>query len=130
MELYEKNAKSIVTRETIPQHASEFHMRYFWQDKIKFRIINPEVDSSWIPPPSGDVSVQTISIGAKLRLFILNLLRCWLSQRGRNAGLDILPLMRCPKCFSEDLQPRLDGQITCNGCEARYEVADNLFKFL
>ena len=55
VELYEKRAKGIITRETIPQHAAEFHMRYFWQDEIKFSIVNPEVDATWTPPsPSLD----------------------------------------------------------------------------
>lgn len=49
VELYEDRAKVIITRETIPKHAAEFHLRYFWHDNIKFSIVNPEVDATWTP---------------------------------------------------------------------------------
>ncbi|MCR4308142.1 MAG: hypothetical protein NUV80_06295 [Candidatus Berkelbacteria bacterium] len=50
VELYKMHAKAIITRETIPQHADKFRMRYFWRDKIRFYIVNPEVDATWAPP--------------------------------------------------------------------------------
>lgn len=129
VDLYEKRAKAIITRETIPQHAAEFHMRYFWQGEIKFRIVNPKVDATWTPPSPGlDSPPQRLGIKAKLRLILLNLIRSWFSQSGRNAKLDILPLMRCPKCHSEHLERSSAGEIGCKGCNVKYKIDRNVFE--
>lgn len=129
VDLYEKRAKAIITRETIPQHAAEFHIRYFWQDKIKFSIVNPEVDATWTPPsPSLDSPPQMLGIKAKLRLLLLNLIRTWFSQGSRNAKLDILPLMRCPKCHSENLERLSATEIVCKSCDALYQINRNIFQ--
>lgn len=129
VELYEKRAKAIISRETIPQHAAEFHMRYFWQDEIKFSIVNPEVDAAWVPPsPSLDAAPRRLGVKAKLRLMLLNIIRGWFSQGSRNAKLDILPLMRCPKCHSEHLVRSVETEIVCNGCNSLYKVDRNIFQ--
>lgn len=129
VDLYEKRAKAIITSETIPQHAAEFHMRYFWQDKIQFSIVNPEVDATWTPPsPSLDGPPKMSGFKAKLRLTLLNLIRSWFSQNGRNAKLDILPLMRCPKCHSEHLERLSETEIGCKGCNVQYKIDRNIFQ--
>ena len=128
VELYEERAKTIITRETIPQHAAEFHMRYIWQDKIKFSIVNPEVDATWTPPSPSLDAPRHLGIKAKLRLLILNLIRTWFSQGSRNAKLDILPLMRCPKCHSENLERLSPTEIVCKNCDALYQIVRNIFQ--
>jgi len=131
VELYEKRAKAIITRETIPQHAAEFHMRYLWQDKINFNIVNPEVDATWQSPSSSlDTSPPSRELGiiAKLRLLLLNFIRALFSQGSRNAKLDILPLMRCPKCHSEYLERLSAAEIVCKGCDAQYQTDRNIFR--
>jgi len=126
VELYEKRAKAIITRETIPHHAAEFHMRYFWKDKINFTVVNPEVDASWTPPPS-DTPPPQPGIKGRLRLLILGLIRRVFSQGGRNAKLDILPLMRCPKCHSEQLGRKSADEIACKSCDAHFKTSGNIF---
>jgi hypothetical protein len=127
VELYEKRAKAIITRETIPRHAAEFHMRYYWKDQIKFTVVNPEVDASWTPPAADSISHPQLGVKAKLRILILNMIRRWFSQGGRNAKLDILPLMRCPKCHSEKLEKNSAGGLVCLGCDALFKTVQNLF---
>jgi SAM-dependent methyltransferase len=127
VELYEKRAKAIITRETIPGHAAEFHMRYFWKDKIKFTVVNPEVDANWAPPASDSNAPLSLGIKANLRLFILSMIRRWFSQNRRNAKLDILPLMRCPKCHSEQLERKSTDEIACKGCDAHFKSGNNIF---
>lgn len=128
VDLYEKHVKSIITGETIPRHAAEFHMRYFWKDKIKFSVVNPEVDASWVPP-TVDINAPAfkLSYKAKLRLFVLGLIRRLFSQEGRNSKLDIVPLMRCPKCYSEQLQSKSTGEIVCKGCDEHYKTEKNIY---
>lgn len=128
VELYEKRAKTIITRETIPRHAAEFHMRYFWQDKIEFTVVNPEVDASWAPPPVDTSNpLPRLGIKAKARLLILGLIRGWFSQAGRNTKLNILPLMRCPKCHSEKLERKSADEIVCKGCDAHFKTGQNIY---
>lgn len=129
VELYEKRAKTIITSETIPQHAAEFHMRYYWQDSIKFKVINPEVDATWAPPTASFDSIPAkLDIKSKIRLLFLNLIRKSFSQSNRNAKLDILPLMRCPKCYLEDLERSSTTDIACKGCRVQYKIDHNIFQ--
>lgn len=128
VELYEKRAKAIITRETIPRHAAKFHMRFFWKEKIKFTVLNPEVDASWAPPATDASSPPTrLGIKAKVRLLVLGLIRSWFSQGSRNAKLDIVPLMRCPKCHSEAMERKSAGEIVCKGCDAHFKSGHNIF---
>ena len=127
VELYERRAKAIITRETIPRHAAEFHMRHFWKDKIKFTVVNPEVDASWAPPAANSNAPPQLGIKAKLRLVILGMIRRWFSQGGRNAKLDILPLMRCPKCHSEQLERLSADEIVCKGCNTHFKSGHNIY---
>ncbi|MBF0434246.1 MAG: methyltransferase domain-containing protein [Magnetococcales bacterium] len=128
VELYEDRAKSIITRETIPWHADDFHMRYFWQDTIKYTIINPEVDAAWVPPFSlPDLSVQKMGKKAIFRLLMLNIIRRMFSQNSRNAKLDIVPLMRCPKCYLSDLKRASEYDIFCRVCGVKYKIDRNIY---
>lgn len=130
VELYEARIKGIVTRETITQNAAEFHMRYFWHDCINFNIVNPEVDATWTPPSSIlDAPTGHLGIKAKLRLLLLNLIRNSFSQGRRNANLDILPLMRCPTCHSENLERLTTAEIICSSCGAHCKIDRNVFRF-
>jgi SAM-dependent methyltransferase len=126
VELYEKRAKAIITRETIPRHAAQFHMRYFWKNKIKFTVVNPEVDASWSPPTDTNAPTK-LGIKGKLRLLTLGLIRRVFSQGGRNAKLNILLLMRCPKCHSEQLERKSSDEIICEGCDAHFKTGHNIF---
>lgn len=128
VELYEERAKSIITRETIPRHAAQFHMRYFWKDKIKFTVINPEVDASWVPPAS-DTSRTSPRLGfkAKVRLLVLGLIRRWFSQGRRNAKLDIVELMRCPRCYSYAIERKSAGGIACKECDSCFESSNKIY---
>ncbi len=128
VELYEKFAKPIITNETIPEHPAEFHMRYFWQDVIKFNIVNPEVDASWKAPISShDENPKELDIKDKFRLSVLKLIRILFSQNKRNANLDILPLMRCSKCHSENIKKSSVSEIVCNSCDTYYQIDHNVF---
>jgi hypothetical protein len=139
VELYEQNslrgkpgiagsAKAVFTSQTMRENPEVFHTRYFWKDNIDFTVVNPEVDATWLPPGS-DTNTFTPQLGAKakLRLLILSLIRRLFSQGDRNAKLDILPLMRCPKCHSEQLERKTGEQIVCGGCNSHFQYNQNIF---
>lgn len=126
VELYESRAKPIITRETIPHHAGAFHTRYYWTDTIQYRVVNPEVDATWEPPASPTPTGR----GGRIRQMVLKGIRKVFSQNSRNAQLDILPILRCPRCKAEKLTQSTPAEIICGACEARYETDHHIFKIL
>ncbi|OFE11759.1 hypothetical protein PHACT_00135 [Pseudohongiella acticola] len=129
VELYEARAKKIITQETIPQHAEEFHMRYHWKDKIDFKVVDPEIDATWDPPSKKNV-ISALSNGPryKLRKLALIFISRIFSQNRRNAKLDVISLMRCPECISEDLARKSLSEVVCKNCSSSYKVDDMVYK--
>lgn len=120
VELYEDRVKPLITGELMPRHPFEFHVRYYWNNQISFQVLNPEVDANW-PAPASDRAVTDPSASEKARQLIRDLLRGLLSQRRRNAGLDLFPLLRCTACHSTDLV-RHTGAIRCQACELDFPI--------
>lgn len=130
VELYEDRAKRVVTCQTIPQNPSDFHMCYFWSDKIRFEVINPEVDACWSPP--GDdlkgTSAARSGLTSKLRAHLLEAIRHLFSQKTRNASLDIRPFMRCFRCHSENITPISPTEIGCQDCASVIRQESNIYR--
>lgn len=126
VELYEQRAKRWMTRQLIPEHPSDFHVRYYWKDEINFRVINPEIDASWHPVVTNRSSEQGVGIKKNMRLALLKFLRYLFSQNRRNLNIDLLPLLRCPKCLYGGFAGQ-KNQIVCESCGARYDVQQGVF---
>lgn len=120
VELYESRVKSVMTGELIPAHPFEFHVRYYWENRITYRIVNPEVDANW-PAPLVETAPRAPSMAGRLRSGARDLLRSLLSQRRRNAGIDLLPLLRCTACHSTELVSHT-GDVLCTNCSRRFPV--------
>lgn len=120
VELYEQRAKSRVAGEAIPRHPFDFHVRYYWSDRIDHEILNPGVDAAWVPPETFAVS-QCAGGGTRKRL--LRGLRSLFSQRGRNSHIDLVSLMRCPICKGEGLR-REGVTLVCAGCGSVHPVRE------
>ena len=121
--LYEPLAKRYVAGNLIPNHPFSFHVRYYWQDKIDFKIINPGTDATWDSssgeqPPHG-------AQHAGIRGRILDVLRYALSQRARNRQIDLQQLLRCPACLS-DIIVFNDSAYLCKHCDARYPLRNGI----
>ncbi len=120
VELYELRAKSWVAGEAIPRHPFDFHVRYYWSDRIDHEILNPTVDAAWEAP---ETLATSQSAGGGVRKHLLSGLRSLLSQRVRNSRIDLTSLMRCPVCKGESL--RSEGvTLVCAGCGSVYPVRD------
>jgi len=120
VELYEQRAKHWVAGEAIPRHPFDFHVRYYWTDHIDHEILNPDVDTAWVPPET-PVAAPPAADGARKRL--LSTLRSLFSQRERNRQIDLVSLMRCPACKGEALC-REGATLVCAGCGSVYPVRD------
>lgn len=119
VDLYEDRVKSILTRVLIPKHPFAFHVRHYWRDRIIFNVLNPEVDAGWAPPES-DCAAPTVPAGG-VRAWLRDVLRGAVSQRRRNASIDLMPLLRCTVCGGTDLA-RETETIHCGGCGTRFLV--------
>lgn len=108
----------------IPKHPFEFHVRYYWNDRIDFKVLNPEVDAAWPvvasdyqPPPPGPL--------ARLRGGVLEALRGMLSQTARNKRIDLANLLRCPSCGAVGLTITSTG-VPCGKCGISYPLRNDI----
>jgi uncharacterized protein YbaR (Trm112 family)/SAM-dependent methyltransferase len=124
VELYEHRAKPLVAGQLIPTHPFEFHVRYYWESKIAFTVVNPEVRADW-QPPAGASAGHTAPLRTGWRGTALNALRAILSQTKRNKGIDLTGLLQCPACGGHSLT-RQASSLTCNACHAEYPVKNGV----
>jgi len=120
IELYEDRVKPVLTRHLIPRHPFEFHVRYYWKNRIAYEVVNPDVDAGW-PAPVVDRANPPRTVSVRVRQMARDFLRGLLSQRRRNASIDLLPLLRCTACHATDLA-REPQALHCVGCGMRFPV--------
>ena len=124
VELYEARAKRPITQILMPARPFDFHVRYYWSDRIDFNIVNPETDANWkaiagtAPPPVED---KRASFHSLLRKFI----RMVASQGRRNRGIDLLPLLRCPVCHGTELKSK-QAMLMCSTCCTNFLITNGI----
>jgi SAM-dependent methyltransferase len=100
-----------------------FHARYLWNDKICFKIVNPETSSDWFQdPPIVEVDMASNAISEKRRIrdirsLGLAFLKKWYRMRKRRTVV-LEDLLACPECHGQ-----LEGSpesFVCNACRVRY----------
>ena len=116
VELYEHRAKPLMTRKVMPRHPEEFHVRYYWRDRIRWKVLNPAADAGWAPPASESKVEFRRNI---LRRTATEAMQWLFSQRKRNRSLDILSLLRCAACLKGGLRREPDG-LACSACGVRF----------
>ncbi|WP_092215916.1 methyltransferase domain-containing protein [Desulfoluna spongiiphila] len=126
VELYEERVKQLLTRELIPRHPFSFHVRFYWEGKIPFRIVNPDTDSTWEAPasvcegnniPRGD--------GLGIRNAVLEFMRKHCSQNERNKKITVSELLKCPECSAGDLTLESES-LVCQECKRSYSVNNGI----
>jgi hypothetical protein len=127
VELYEHQAKPVVTKELIPRFPERFHVRFYWEENIKFSIVNPNDDANWIPVfHDNDSSHQNLfNWRSKVRVMINGAVRTW-SPAAHNSRVNLIDVLQCPACFSDNFQ-ELDGCVKCLGCGKEYSQKGNLY---
>jgi len=121
-DLYENGPKGLIAGRVIPENPFAFHNRFYWVDRIPFRILDPEVDASWPAPQVEHTTGLQVSLRAKLGRLGLAMARMLLSQKGRNSQIRLEELLQCPNCKSRDLTIG-DSEVKCRGCGKQYDVA-------
>jgi SAM-dependent methyltransferase len=123
VELYEDRVKPVFTKELVPRHPFAFHVRHYWDNKIAYRVLNPDVDAAWVAP-AADASASCSRHGG-IRDSLRDGFRLALSQRARNAELDPVPCMRCTRCHGVQLSREV-AAVMCVSCGERYPVRGRL----
>jgi uncharacterized protein YbaR (Trm112 family) len=110
----------------IPQRPFEFHLRFYWKDRIDFVVVNPAVDAAWPTKETEVVSTYSARSGIPLiKERLLDGCRLLLSQRRRNRSLSLLELLRCPSCTAESLSST-ESALTCLQCRMRYPIRNGI----
>lgn len=124
VELYEARAKHPITQILMPARPFDFHVRYYWSDRIDFNIINPETDANWkVITGSAPPSIE--GKRASFRSLLRKLIRVVASQGRRNRGIDLIPLLRCPACHGTDLNPK-QGMLMCSTCSTNFLITNGI----
>jgi len=121
VELYEHQAKPLVAGGLIPGHPFAFHVRYYWENRIEFALVNPDVHCDWQAPEGAGM----VSHSAGVKAGILNGLRHALSQHSRNRAIDLLSLLRCPTCRAGTIASAGEGCV-CTACNATYPIRNGV----
>jgi uncharacterized protein YbaR (Trm112 family) len=127
VELYEQQAKNVISRISIPKNPFSFHVRYYWTDKIKYTILNPEVDARWAAPAVLNESSRLNQRNCGFRDTVLHAVRLLMSQNRRNRLIHLIELLRCPKCkTSEPLIQTSESEIICGACQGVFSVTSGV----
>jgi SAM-dependent methyltransferase len=121
VELYEHRVKPFLTRELIPKRPFAFHVRYYWQDKIDFSVLNPDTDAGWAAAGVVKLDAPVLGLKARIQAYVLDVARSLLSQGRRNKKIDLFDLLRCPNCGFEHLSKDSES-IRCVNCATVYPV--------
>ena len=116
VELYCDRAGRFVAGELIPSRPFAFHVRYYWDDRIDFSVVNPEVDATW--PAPVDAAPPARERLAGWRQTVRRVLRRAMSQTARNRAIDLTALLACPRCGGDVF--RESTGYACRGCATMF----------
>ncbi len=93
--------------------------RYFWKDKIRYRILNPEEPIRWETPQADTTKNENPRSFA--RRAAMGFFRYLAPAR----KIDLGSLLRCPDCEAGPVDLG-ETELRCSGCTARFPVTDGV----
>lgn len=125
LSLYNRKAKDYISKVSIPSNPFIFHARLYWNKKIKFKILNPNINSNWQAPQIKNKNLSQDSFIVNCKRLVLFLARFFLSQKKRHRNLDVKKILICPSCKSSNL---LFGycKIKCTSCNAAFNYEKDI----
>lgn len=125
VDMYENKAKNEFIK-LISKHPEPFFVRFYWKDKIDYEIVNPEVDANWAyPDQCNDENYSHKTLKIVFRELMRKTCRYLMSQRDRNKQIDMIKIICCPTCSSDNLSKR-ESNIFCKGCSTSYPIRDGV----
>ncbi len=97
-----------------------FHVRYFWRDKIKFRIINPEADVGWINNLKTSLIIDTNTSYQiiNFRRYGMKLVRRYYKMK-KKRKINLLDILACPQCLGEFINEK--DFLICLNCKIKFQ---------
>ena len=96
-----------------------FHVRYFWENEIKYKIVNPELSADWInnikTNPSDEILTSNKAID--LRTLGLKYLRKFIKLRKRK-NFNLMDILACPECHGK-LTVK-ENYLICENCRVKF----------
>ncbi len=107
------------------RHPQLFHVRYLWNDAIRYEVDNPEVSCAWIEQINaqsdiGEVKDSYLTDETGWRdwgLAVLNRWHVWQRKR-RLRGFQLASVLACPACHGAVVPS--GSQLACHACEVDY----------
>lgn len=116
------------------QSPEMFHVQYFWNEKINYEVINPDVSSDWIEEINnennlGSIKDNYLAEETGWRSWGLASLNLWYKRqrKKRLKDFDLFSIMQCPEC-SGDIK-LTENKINCSECNQQYKIIDGIPKF-
>ena len=101
-----------------------YHVRFYWENKIDYEIINNEVDCSWdYNEFSKEELIEKKYFLSKAYRYLRRLL---FSQNKRNKNIQILDLIICPCCKLGELKKDNNKNLICNKCRKSFPFKDEI----
>jgi SAM-dependent methyltransferase len=126
VELYEVSVKQVVTDHMIPSYPFDFHVRYYWTDKIDYEVVNPEVEIFAVEAEQPNTRLlHNASVRSKVQAQLLKSIRSLFSQHVRNSKIDLLKMLQCTHC-RHDLLVRKSENLICQGCGKEYPMRNGI----
>ena len=121
VKLYEPSAKDIIAIKTIPRFPFNFHVRFYWFNKIEFEVLNPEVDAGWPQIELNSEDMPNPGPTSTLKSAVLSAVRLLFSQTKRNKNIKLETLLRCLSCNGSIFE-KISGSYICKNCSKAYEI--------
>lgn len=111
-----------------------FHIRYFWNDEIKYEVSNPEVSAHWIEKINahsevGETKDSYLTDESGWRAYGLAVVNRWHVYRRtrRLKKFNLLSVLACPECSSElHAEHHL---LNCSSCKVTYPYNNGIPDF-
>jgi hypothetical protein len=111
-----------------------FHVRYFWNDEIKYEVSNPEISAHWIEEINahseiGETKDSYLTDESGWRAYGLAILNRWhVYRRSRRLKkFNIISIMACPECGGE--LHVVNKFLGCTSCKIAYPYNDGIPDF-
>ena len=116
------------------ENPASFHVRLFWEDKINYKIINKEVDSSWVESIYFEENSEAVSTNKLINSFtwrnfgdyLVTIYYKSIRSNFRNNKV-IRNILCCPECY-KDLKISLD-ELYCSSCNKKYIKDGKTYNF-
>lgn len=122
------NKSRFIMPELFSKYPFNFHVRLYWSRDsggIKYKILNPNLKKKW---DKVHKNTERMKERRRFRSFVnsraLKIIRMLFSQNKRNKKIDLLNLLRCPKCQGTNFELKTNNA-QCYRCKTNIKVRIN-----